>query len=247
MTQAVQSPPNATQRGLRLPLPTAHNISRIALHTSAAIPEQPQGAAVSVPSMQALARAHDTSLINQFALMPSSWLPAAHCITLPVKQGFNQNLPYPRSARSQACLGHPHREYRSASRSALLMPTMRTGLRAHAEGTKPDSRGDSMIFWTGKRVSRLTGSLGPEVESTAKGTRELFWVMNVFCNWAEEAVSRTSAFVRTHWTVHLQRVPFILCRLSRNIVSFKRKNKMDVLVTGRSTLGIAREASVRRS
>lgn len=71
------------------------------------------------------------------------------------------------------------------------------GLRAHAEGPKPDS-GDSVTFGARKKVSRLIGSLGPEVESTAKGTRELFWVMSVFYNLAEAAVTRASACVRTH-------------------------------------------------
>lgn len=55
-------------------------------------------------------------------------------------------------------------------------------------------------------------------------------MMKVFCNLMEVVVIRACALVRTHSTVHLEWVQFILCKLSCNIIAFKRK-KMDALVT----------------
>lgn len=72
------------------------------------------------------------------------------------------------------------------------------GRRDHDEGKKPGSE-DYVKFWTRQNVSLLTGSPGPEIGLTTKGSRERFFgVMKVFGNVIEAVVTREYAFVRTH-------------------------------------------------
>lgn len=60
-------------------------------------------------------------------------------------------------------------------------------------------KGKSQTQKTRQNVSILTGSPGPEMGLTTKGSRErFFWVMKVFGNVIEAVVTMEYAFVRTH-------------------------------------------------